>query len=282
MFEFDIQDLEEALLLNGSDQDDQEDLVLCLILKLLQGSLPLYKKRINRNNYNTYLKQFLISKQEDAEEDKIEYTFENPFEENEREFAELNLKEKVLLLHHLCELRLDAPDISEKVKHLEGSSLRVDPLGVDSEGTTYWYFYGTRLYKENHSGKKKYKKHKKLKKKKRKKSRESTESIESVLSSEEDLEGSWSIACHSEEDWDQLVLKYKHSDRREDRKLFRLLKDCFLPEIREMYVEKKREEKRKMKDQLNRRSSSRVEVLKKHQEERDRLMALKVQLIFEV
>ena len=226
----------------------------------------------------------MLTKKEEAEEERQEYYFDNPFaedEESEKNFSELELRDKVRVLHHLCELRLDAPDVGERVKNLEGASLRVEPLGVDSEGTTLWYFYGTRLYKEEKSvggdkgEKKRRKKHKKLKKKRRKKSRESID-CESVESSEDESESRWSVACSTEEDWDDLVSFYRKSDRKEDRKLYKLLGDCFLPEIREMFVEKKREEKKKMQHQLSRRSSSRVEVLKKQQEERDRQLAEQV------
>ena len=50
LFEFDIQELEESLLLHGTD-DDCDQLVAQLLVSLLQGCLPSFKKRINREVY---------------------------------------------------------------------------------------------------------------------------------------------------------------------------------------------------------------------------------------
>ena len=45
LFEFDIQEFEESLLLLGAD-DQSDQLVRQLVVKLLQGCLPMYRKRI--------------------------------------------------------------------------------------------------------------------------------------------------------------------------------------------------------------------------------------------
>lgn len=47
MFEFDIQELEESLLLLGTE-DDCDQLVFQLVISLLQGCLPSFRKRINK------------------------------------------------------------------------------------------------------------------------------------------------------------------------------------------------------------------------------------------
>ena len=59
LFEFDIQEFEESLLLLGAD-DDSDQLVRQLEVKLLQGCLPMYRKRITPQVEKTFLQRRVL------------------------------------------------------------------------------------------------------------------------------------------------------------------------------------------------------------------------------
>lgn len=64
-------------------------------------------------------------------------------------FIEWPLPAKVAFLHYLCDIRLQAPNIESTFSDLSADSLRIQPLGTDLNGSKYWYFNGTRLYRED-------------------------------------------------------------------------------------------------------------------------------------
>ena len=259
LIDFEIDDLENALLKENPDDIFSCTLVERLVVRLLIGCLPMYGSKIHDGNFSTYLKQLIQTQQEDAEEEGLEFPFDNPFEDSEaEEFSDLSTEDQVKVVYMLTEFRLLADDVEKKLKDLEPDGLRLNPIGIDSNNVTYWYFYGTRLYKEVKGKRKKPSKKKDdsedSKKKSSKKKAESEE--ESDEGSEEPA--GWYLACSALSQWEELASKLKKSKKKADKELLETINENFLPEISKMFGEKEREEKIKLL-MANKRTSSRIE-----------------------
>ncbi|KTG05956.1 hypothetical protein cypCar_00018122 [Cyprinus carpio] len=242
--DFEIEELEQALL--KQDLDFLSDL-LCSLLK------GCYQRRdITIQSFSSYL-QDIISYRWELEEGKANPLKEHPFEE-------LPPRTQVEVLHRLCDYRLDAADVFDRLKGLDSDSLRVEPLGQDGNGACYWYFYGTRLYKEepveavspqySDSYDKVTEKKRRWRPPKKSEDRlameeegedsvkEEDESIEEPKPAIERERGAWSLVCNSEEQWVNLAESIKDKISPQDRHLYRIITQNFLPEISNMIEQK--------------------------------------------
>ena len=121
-------------------------------------------------------------------------------------------------------------------------SLRLDPLGVDSDGVIYWYFYGTRLYKEVKK-KRQEKKSKPTDKndngKKKKKKAEVVEKAEAVEKGDAGAgpgeAPGWRVACQTEADWNTLSESLRRSKKKVDKELLAIIEENFLPDVVKMF-----------------------------------------------
>ncbi len=166
------------------------------------------------------------------------------------------------------------------LQDMDADSLRVEPVGEDSNGQVYWYFYGTRLYmeatkkrqkkKKTDEGKIKGKKEEKAKKKEGSKKKAVVETVEKEEESEGEEEGpapGWYLICQTEPDWQRLAERLRSSKKKADKELLETLESNFLPEISRMFAQQEREERLRLL-MANKRSSSRIDRLRREQEER--------------
>merc|ERR1719222_1010812 len=166
---------------------------------------------------------------------------------------------------------LGCSDGPERLKYRYPDGRRCEPLGEDSDGVVFWYFYGVRLYKEVKAGKpKKPRKKKKEEKsvddtgdqgnskqtKKTKKPEEEEEEEDEVTGPKEPP--GWYLACSTEAHWNDLAAKYKKSKRKQDKELYEVLIENFMPEISKMFQDKEKEERIKLM-MMNKRSSNRLD-----------------------
>merc|ERR1719447_2489461 len=238
-----------------------------LVVLLLRPCLPAsIAASAHEGNFSGYLRQLLENKREEAEEEGHTYDFVNPFDvRNIDNFDSLSSHDQVRILSYLTTLRLEASDVPEQLKDLDADGMRVEPLGEDSDGVIYWYFYGVRLYKEIKAGAKPKKPRKKKKdetsidetgdeggSKQAKKSKKcDEEEEEEVVSGPKEPPG-WYLACSSEAHWNDLAAKYKKSKRKQDKELYEVLRDNFMPEIIKMFQDKEKEveEKRQREERM--------------------------------
>lgn len=91
----------------------------------------------------------------------------------------------------------------------------------DSKGSAYWYFFGTRLYREDY------------------------EVSTGKGNKSSNKRSVWQVICFTEEDWRNLAGKFNKSKNESERALLEQLEENFLPNIPKIFRDKERERRNK-------------------------------------
>ena len=134
------------------EEEQQSD--LHLLVKLAIALLkPHFSSRITPDNWENYLKRIVEANWVDLEH--YPSPFRVPFVSSEGleltknlNFNDLSLGDKIDLFSALCDYRFWCEDASEAIKDYPLEELRLESVGKDQHGYEYWYFSGTRLFKE--------------------------------------------------------------------------------------------------------------------------------------
>lgn len=127
------------------------------------------------------------------------------------------MRSKIVTLQRLCEFSLDTSRAQRWLNNYEEDSLRVVPLGRDARSSVYWYFYGTRLYREDPAPKSR-----------AKRSKEQNQPPGTV----------WQVVCFTPDDWQTLTNRFKGSRNEDERALYKTLFNDFMPEIPKLFLRK--------------------------------------------
>ncbi|XP_053575653.1 chromatin remodeling regulator CECR2 [Bombina bombina] len=202
---------------------------------------------------------------------------------------EIMEEEIALAIKKAANGKAPGPDL---IPGLDGDSLRVEPLGEDSMGNLYWYFYGTRLYKEEPSWEKRQRALEEAAtipdKPVRKRGRPPKKKLleETVVSSTTEIkqqpqeeptsnnahspgEGSWTLLCQTEQEWREVTESFREKVSHKERHLYKLLSEEFLPEICNMITQKETRIQKEQAEFASKRFSDRSSFKKIRQEEQE-------------
>lgn len=219
---FDTEDFEEQLFA------DRDSTLVNLIIKMLR--IMTGNRFINQMDWGVNLYREMMKRKPD----------QTVLQEND-DFFELPVKEKIQILYELSEYQLEDPDRFRKYMNQddeESAEWRIDPVGYDRTGNIYWLFDDNRLYCETIP-----KRPSQSKRKKRTSQYTGVENEEGT-----DIRSRWSLVCSSREDWESFVAGIQDSRDQNERALHDLLVEEVLPQVVAMYKEK--EKTRKMEELL--------------------------------
>jgi hypothetical protein len=159
---------------------------------------------------------------------------------SQMKYEEIPLKTRIIMLHIICEMQLDRQDtlkIVAETAENQAAAWRVEPIGHDSKGNTYYIFDGfldssdSRLYSESKSKK----------------------------------DPIWKCCCITKNDWLAFTEQFKDSNSTNDKKLYKYFTNSLLPlvlkdlEALEHQREEKKERERQIQQELEEEERKKLE-----------------------
>ncbi|KAH8550080.1 hypothetical protein BGW37DRAFT_91186 [Umbelopsis sp. PMI_123] len=252
-----------------------------------------------------------VKKESDIKTEEQTPEIEVPLEEQPDpiNFFDLDLDTKLHVLHTLCEWQLDDPERMRE--HLpsedDAAHWRVDPVGYDANGNTYWLFDDNRLYRESPAPPKSKSKNKSKAKGSGKKKKqppppppvrrgtrrglrsggnatpppEEEEEVPAHITAQEETEEEWKpwkMLCITAGDWQAFPARFENSKNRDEQRMYQYLTKDLLPQI--LPILEEREKEKKLEQALNnRKRSSRIQIRDLQHQERLRQEVLAQQAL---
>ncbi|KAJ3231031.1 hypothetical protein HDU81_004066 [Chytriomyces hyalinus] len=193
------------------------------------------------------------------ESEKKGQEWSNLFPES-KEYHHLTAFEKTLVLNQICEWQFDDPDRFRAAAKDEDECRhwRVDPLGWDSMGGTYWLFDDNRLYREHDP-------ETAATAEVRRKSRAFAAGLTkspppelSVALEENETKPQWELVCRTVDDWAEFPKRFESSRSPYEKSLYnKLTRSVGLTVIqsmqdRQLAIEERKREKQRLEEEAER------------------------------